>query len=93
MYGFTLTSRVKIKDFFAKLALKIFTNNSFPFFLGIESHCEPEQNDRMAQHIVTYLGKYLFKLPKDYLDLSEYPSPNDLKNKIIILGKAPFFLA
>jgi len=34
----------------------------------------------------------LFKLPKDFVDISEYPTPNELKNKIILLGKAPFWL-
>ena len=48
----------------------------------------------MAEILIKILGNKLYTLPNDYLNFEHYPSPNKLKNKVIIKdkGKLPGFL-
>jgi hypothetical protein len=42
----------------------------------------------MVEIIQEKVGKLLYRVPKNYESLKFYPSPNKLKNKIIIKSKA-----
>ena len=53
------------------------------FKLSIENHCGLEQQQRMAYHMKSIFKEMLY-LPKG--DISILPSPDDLKEKILLKG-------
>ena len=60
--------------------------SDFPLILSIENHCSIEQQDRMAEHLVTILGDLLYtKGIKG--DEKELPSPMFLRRKILVKAK------
>lgn len=64
-----------------------FNENPYPIILSIENHCKAKQQERMAEILRKILGDKLYTLPKDYQNYEYYPSPNQLKNKVIIKDK------
>lgn len=85
-HGFTLTSKIMFHDIVTD-ALKpyAFKVSDYPVILSLEVHCSPEQQARMAHHLTTILGDMLYVEPAD--GLTQLPSPEELKNKIIIKAK------
>ena len=86
-HGWTLTSKLIFKDVLMD-AIKpySFQASPYPLILSIENHCSKEQQDKMAEHFVNILGDLLFKEQVD-TTLSQLPSPESLKNKILIKAK------
>ncbi|KJE88621.1 phospholipase C-eta2 [Capsaspora owczarzaki ATCC 30864] len=85
-HGHTLTSKIKFSDVIKAIGDYAFATSPFPVILSIENHCSVPQQKVMAQHMETILGSKLLKGDPDELRKA-YPSPNDLKNKILIKGK------
>jgi phosphatidylinositol phospholipase C, delta len=85
-HGFTLTSKIMFHDIITD-ALKpyAFKVSDYPVILSLEVHCSPEQQARMAHHLTTILGDMLYVEPAD--GLTQLPSPEELKNKIIVKAK------
>lgn len=92
-HGFTLTSRISFEDVIKTINDYGFENNLYPIILSIENHCKSKQQERMAEILIKILGDKLYKLPEDYQKYEYYPSPNQLKKKVIIKdkGKLPNF--
>ena len=86
-HGWTLTSKLLFKDVLTD-AIKpyAFSTSPYPLILSIENHCSREQQDRMAELFRSVLGDLLWTDPVD-TSLSSLPSPNFLKNKILIKAK------
>ena len=86
-HGWTLTSKLLFKDVLTD-AIKpyAFSTSPYPLILSIENHCSREQQDRMAELFRSVLGDLLWTDPVD-TSLSALPSPNFLKNKILIKAK------
>ena len=63
-----------------------FFKSNYPLILSIENHCSIEYQDKMAHHLETILGDMLYKEPVDE-NLTQLPSPEDLKGKILIKAK------
>ena len=60
--------------------------SDFPLIFSIENHCSLEQQDRMAEHLVTILGDLLYtKTIKE--DEKHLPSPMSLRRKILVKAK------
>ena len=60
--------------------------SDFPLILSIENHCSVEQQDRMAEHLVSILGNMLHNAAiKD--DEKHMPSPMSLRKKILVKAK------
>ena len=55
----------------------------YPVILSIENHCSVAQQHVMADHLEAILGDMLFKEERKE-DLGKLPSPEELKNKILI---------
>ena len=86
-HGWTLTSKLLFKDVLTDAILPYaFHASPFPLILSIENHCSREQQDRMAELFRSVLGDLLWTDPVD-TSLSSLPSPNFLKNKILIKAK------
>ena len=86
-HGWTLTSKLLFKDVLMD-AIKpyAFMTSPYPVILSIENHCSREQQDKMAEHFKTILGELLYNEPVDQ-SLSQLPSPESLKHKILIKAK------
>ena len=63
-----------------------FYSSDYPLVLSIENHCKRTQRDVMAQILVKILGNKLHRDPVDP-KLKSMPSPESLKNKILIKDK------
>lgn len=85
-HGFTLTSKIMFHDIITDALLPYaFKVSDYPVILSLEVHCSPEQQARMAHHLTTILGDLLYIEPVD--GLTQLPSPDELKNKIIVKAK------
>jgi len=86
-HGWTLTSKLLLKDVLID-AIKpySFIISPYPVILSIENHCSPQQQDVMAKHMREVLGDLLFTSPVDK-EKNSLPSPEDLRNKILIKAK------
>jgi phosphatidylinositol phospholipase C delta len=84
-HGFTLTSKIYFKDVVQIIHKYAFVASPYPIVLSLEVHCSPKQQDRMASILIQVLGETLVT--------SRFPagvtvSPESLKNRILIKGRA-----
>ncbi|XP_059494821.1 1-phosphatidylinositol 4,5-bisphosphate phosphodiesterase delta-3-like isoform X3 [Stegostoma tigrinum] len=86
-HGYTLTSKILFKDVIRTIRDYAFTVSPYPVILSLENHCGVEQQTVMARHLKDILGEMLVTAPLDGKSLSELPSPEKLKGKILIKGK------
>ncbi|XP_064600200.1 1-phosphatidylinositol 4,5-bisphosphate phosphodiesterase delta-1-like isoform X2 [Liolophura sinensis] len=92
-HGYTLTSKIKFVDVIHVIKAYAFemspligrAASPFPVILSIENHCSIKQQQRLAFHLKDILGKYLYTKQVD--PLKDLPSPDDLKDKILIKAK------
>jgi len=85
-HGHTLTSKILFKDVVQACKKYAFEKSDFPLIFSIENHCGLEQQDRMAEHLVTILGEMLHN---DVIQDEEkqMPTPMSLKGKILVKAK------
>lgn len=86
-HGHTFTSKILLKDVIAAIAQYAFKVSEYPLIISIENHCSIEQQEVMARHFREILGDMLMTTTEDARDSSELPSPEALKNKILLKGK------
>ncbi|RVE71657.1 hypothetical protein OJAV_G00054010 [Oryzias javanicus] len=86
-HGYTLTTKILFKDVITTVARHAFEVSAYPVILSLENHCSQQQQEVMAQYLVSILGDVLLTGPLDHLANGELPSPNDLKYKILIKNK------
>uniref|UniRef100_A0A915LXA0 Phosphoinositide phospholipase C n=1 Tax=Meloidogyne javanica TaxID=6303 RepID=A0A915LXA0_MELJA len=63
-----------------------FIQSLYPVILTIENHVSPLQQGKMAEIFVQILGEHLY-IPPLNASIHSLPSPNFLKNKILLRGK------
>ncbi|KAI8817538.1 PLC-like phosphodiesterase [Fimicolochytrium jonesii] len=85
-HGMTLVGKLLFKDVIEAIGKYAFVATPYPLILSLESQCGPEQQAAMANILREYLGDYLLQRPL-VENATSLPSPEDLKNKIIIKGK------
>ena len=56
--------------------------SAYPVILSLENHCSEEQQEIMAQYLVSILGDKLLVAPLDRPDSEDLPSPNVRFRKI-----------
>lgn len=85
-HGNTLTGTVPVKDVLND-AIKpfAFKTSTYPLFLSFENHLCLEQQAVLATQIKDAIGDLLCLM--DVADMKELPSPEQLRNKIIIKAK------
>lgn len=83
-HGHTLTSKIKFEDVIKAVNSYAFESSAYPVTLSLENHCSIEQQEVMAQMMTSILGDKIWSPPADMIHI---PSPEELKNKIIIKGK------
>ncbi|KAJ9638855.1 hypothetical protein H2201_004619 [Coniosporium apollinis] len=87
VHGRTLTSSVQFSDCIAVIAEHAFKASSYPLIISLEVHCNPEQQAVMAAIMKSHFGDQLLLYPLAS-GSSILPSPEELKNKILIKVKA-----
>ncbi len=58
-HGWTLTSKISFREVMQDAIKRYaFHASEYPLILSIENHCSIEQQDKMADHMRTILGKF-----------------------------------
>lgn len=56
--------------------------------MSFENHCSKPYQEKMARIIKKHIGDMIYRIPKDAENYGSYTTLDNLKNKIIIKGKA-----
>jgi len=86
--GFTLTTKILFGDVLRAINDTAFVENHHPLILSLENHASESQQARMAQLIEDTFKERLYREPLWQGD-ANFPSPEELKDKVIIQGKKP----
>ncbi|XP_070314742.1 1-phosphatidylinositol 4,5-bisphosphate phosphodiesterase delta-4 isoform X4 [Odocoileus virginianus] len=86
-HGHTLTSRIPFKDVVAAIGQYAFQTSDYPVILSLENHCSREQQEIIVHHLTEILGDQLLTTALDGQLLTQLPSPEDLRRKILVKGK------
>uniref|UniRef100_A0A8C5QKT2 Phosphoinositide phospholipase C n=1 Tax=Leptobrachium leishanense TaxID=445787 RepID=A0A8C5QKT2_9ANUR len=85
-HGYTLTSKILFKDVITAIKNYAFKTSPYPVIISLENHCSLEQQITMAKHMKTILGDLLLTAPYNGM-IKEFPSPEQLKGKVLVKGK------
>uniref|UniRef100_A0A8D0GVC4 Phosphoinositide phospholipase C n=1 Tax=Sphenodon punctatus TaxID=8508 RepID=A0A8D0GVC4_SPHPU len=85
-HGYTLTSKILFSDVIKAIKNYAFKTSPYPVIISLENHCSLEQQKMLAQHMTNILEDKLLVTPIDG-KLSDFPSPEQLKGKILVKGK------
>lgn len=85
-HGHTLTTKISFRDVVQTIAEYAFVATPLPVILSIENHCSLPQQQKMAAIFRDLLGDKLVVAPINEHEM-HLPSPNQLKNRIIIKNK------
>lgn len=86
-HGRTLTTEVMFEDCIAVISRYAFASSVYPLIISLEVHCNPDQQLHMVNIMKLYFGDALLTTPL-VDNASVLPSPEELKNKILIKVKA-----
>nr|XP_021135639.1 1-phosphatidylinositol 4,5-bisphosphate phosphodiesterase zeta-1 isoform X2 [Columba livia] len=86
-HGHTLTSKILFHDVIEVVDKYAFTASDYPVVLSLENHCSPRQQEVIAEHLQNILGDKLLTSTLGDPDVTELPSPEALKFKILIKNK------
>uniref|UniRef100_A0A8C4NR00 Phosphoinositide phospholipase C n=1 Tax=Dicentrarchus labrax TaxID=13489 RepID=A0A8C4NR00_DICLA len=81
-HGYTLTTKIFFKDVITTVEQHAFEVSAYPVILSLENHCSQEQQEVIAQYLVSILGDKLLRSPLDHPTTGELPSPN--KKKVVV---------
>ncbi|XP_066997278.1 inactive phospholipase C-like protein 2 isoform X2 [Anabrus simplex] len=85
--GNTLTSKISFRDCIEVIKEFAFVYSPYPLLLHLDNHCNIEQQKLMVSIIKNTLKNMLYVQRDDSQQDIGKMSPNDLKGKILILGK------
>lgn len=85
-HGYTLTSKILFKDVITVINNYAFKTSPYPVIISLENHCTLDQQKTMAKHMKNILGNKLLLMPVEGR-VKEFPSPEQLKGKILVKGK------
>lgn len=85
-HGGTLTSKILFKDVLIMIKTCAFVKSQYPVILSLENHCSSIQKDVMANDLKQIFGDLLLTSPL-HEEEDSLPSPEELKNKILIKGR------
>lgn len=90
-HGHALISKISFVDVVNAINESAFKSSPYPVILSIENHCSLAQQSKMAQIFISTFGDKLvtkfLPVESDLWDDPRLPSPNDLKNRILIKNK------
>ncbi|XP_072888213.1 1-phosphatidylinositol 4,5-bisphosphate phosphodiesterase eta-2a isoform X5 [Hemitrygon akajei] len=86
-HGYTLTSKILFRDVIETINKYAFAKSEYPVILSIENHCSVPQQKKMAQYLLEILGDRLDVSSVHVDNVTQLPSPESLKGKILVKGK------
>ncbi|XP_043926443.1 1-phosphatidylinositol 4,5-bisphosphate phosphodiesterase eta-1 isoform X2 [Protopterus annectens] len=86
-HGYTLTSKILLKDVIDTINKYAFVKNEYPVIISIENHCSINQQKKIAKYLKDILGDKLDLSNVQLGESKQLPSPQSLKGKILIKGK------
>ncbi|XP_021715536.1 phosphoinositide phospholipase C 4-like [Chenopodium quinoa] len=87
LHGRTLTTPVDLLTCLKAIKDHAFESSEYPVIITLEDHLKPRLQAKAAQLITQTFGEFLYYPPSVYPE--EFPSPEDLKHKILISTKPP----
>uniref|UniRef100_A0A3Q2DRR5 Phosphoinositide phospholipase C n=1 Tax=Cyprinodon variegatus TaxID=28743 RepID=A0A3Q2DRR5_CYPVA len=81
-HGYTLTSKILFKEVIEIVSQHAFEVSAFPLILSLENHCCEEQQEVVAQYLISILGDKLLRSTLDNPTNGDLPSPNKKKVKV-----------
>ncbi|XP_031453677.1 1-phosphatidylinositol 4,5-bisphosphate phosphodiesterase zeta-1 isoform X4 [Phasianus colchicus] len=86
-HGHTLTSKLSFSSVIHAVDKYAFAASDYPVVLSLENHCSPKQQERMAQYLLNILGDKLLTSTIGDIAVTQLPSPEALKFKILVKNK------
>ncbi|KAL1506208.1 hypothetical protein ABEB36_005610 [Hypothenemus hampei] len=89
-HGHTFTTKIPFTLVVETINKNAFVTSPYPVILSIENHCSLQQQNRMAHIFQRIFGDRLvtnFLFESDYSDEPYLPSPEQLRNRILIKNK------
>ncbi|XP_072961470.1 phosphoinositide phospholipase C 2-like isoform X1 [Typha angustifolia] len=87
LHGGTLTTPVELIKCLLSIKEHAFVASPYPVIITLEDHLTPNLQDKVAKMINETFGEMLFIPTSEHLE--EFPSPEELKNRILISTKPP----
>ncbi|KAG0598386.1 hypothetical protein M758_12G068400 [Ceratodon purpureus] len=84
----TLTNPVSFEKCLIAIKEKAFSSSEYPVCVTLEDHLTSDLQAKAAEMLTRILGESLF-YPKTSDPLTEFPSPESLKKRIIVSKKPP----
>ncbi|KAM6578239.1 hypothetical protein CsatB_030076 [Cannabis sativa] len=88
LHGRTLTTPVELIKCLKSIKEHAFVASPYPVILTLEDHLTPDLQAKVAQMVTETFEEMLF-CPESSEKLEEFPSPEEMKYKIIISTKPP----
>ncbi|KAF4472701.1 phospholipase C [Fusarium albosuccineum] len=85
LHGFTLTKAILFREVCQVVKEYAFSVTDLPLIASLEVHCSPAQQESMVDIMEETWGEYLLPIP-DIMP-KVLPSPDDLRNKILVKVK------
>ncbi|XP_030335044.1 1-phosphatidylinositol 4,5-bisphosphate phosphodiesterase zeta-1 [Strigops habroptila] len=86
-HGHTLTSKIPFRSVIQVIEKYAFEVSDYPVVLSLENHCSPQQQEVMADYLESILGEKLLTSTIGEARVTQLPSPEALKFKILIKNK------
>ncbi|XP_063179262.1 1-phosphatidylinositol 4,5-bisphosphate phosphodiesterase zeta-1 [Chroicocephalus ridibundus] len=86
-HGHTLTSKILFHSVIQVIDKYAFVASDYPVVLSLENHCSPKQQEVMAEYLEGILGDKLLTSTIGDTDVTQLPSPEALKFKILVKNK------
>uniref|UniRef100_A0A8C6N977 Phosphoinositide phospholipase C n=1 Tax=Melopsittacus undulatus TaxID=13146 RepID=A0A8C6N977_MELUD len=86
-HGHTLTSKIPFHSVIQVIEKYAFEVSDYPVVLSLENHCSPQQQEVMADYLESILGEKLLTSTLGETRVTQLPSPEALKFKILVKNK------
>ncbi|XP_073033285.1 phosphoinositide phospholipase C 6-like isoform X2 [Primulina eburnea] len=87
LHGRTLTTPIPLMKCLKSIKEHAFVKSPYPVIITLEDHLTPELQAKVAEMVIQIFGDLLYYPESGCLD--EFPSPEELKHKIILSTKPP----
>ncbi|WAQ93092.1 hypothetical protein PtA15_18A149 [Puccinia triticina] len=88
-HGRTLTRKLLLSEALKAISKHAFVASPYPLILSLEVHCQPSQQERLAELLKTCLGEALVDRHLENHAPGTLPSPKDLMYRILVKAKKP----
>ncbi|KAK1409358.1 hypothetical protein QVD17_35884 [Tagetes erecta] len=89
LHGWTMTTPVRLTKCFKSIKEHAFVKSPYPVIITLEDHLTPNLRPKVAEMATEIFGDMLY-YPKTGDDVDdEFPSPEELKHRIILSTKPP----